>query len=340
MKEIYASEPPFEVHIHKYQGQVEYFEQIPIHIDKHDWEFDSTEGKRRIPVRSIWNYQHHQEIADVIASGARVVMYMWGNFGTGYLLNSPEWQEKGTEEAGELREKMKIGREKSDKFANFMHPDDMWMFMDTSKLHPDLQGIRGAAKRWQLYQSGPIHLIAPYRKSNPHMDESLLTASDKTASFFYMPHPAMNRIIELVRKNAKHAVFGGGSANPHGQSPAFTTEGLWRQMASIPEWVQTFDMVLVDEITESTRAFIGHTQVRLAKRGSDGVSEIVRYGGVDPLRWAHEQKIEIKEAESGTKVASRLLGDYESNKFLTDARILKGKSLMERFHQKAKEVAV
>ena len=105
-----------------YKGRIYDFteEKIPIHLDEHVWQFGTENGKREIPVLSIWNYKNHEKIAQAIISGKRVAMYMWGTFGTGYLLNFEEWQTKDSNEARDLREKLKIGRPKDKSFPEMI----------------------------------------------------------------------------------------------------------------------------------------------------------------------------------------------------------------------------
>ena len=53
----------------EYGGAVTFFMRIPIHKDKFTWNFEIEGQKRQIPVFSIWNYEHHAEIAKMIAAG-------------------------------------------------------------------------------------------------------------------------------------------------------------------------------------------------------------------------------------------------------------------------------
>src|SRR3990167_9610754 len=182
MLERLSPQGNFKPEIPGYKGRIYHFgeKQIPIHLDEHKWEFETENGTREIPIVSIWNYKNHQKIAEAIVSGKKIAMYMWGTFGTGYLLNFPEWQKKESDEAKVLREKLKIGRPKDQSFPVLIHPDDEWMFWDFDQLHENLQHLRDAENRYKLRSSGPVHLIVPRKKFNPYLDESLLWPLDNT----------------------------------------------------------------------------------------------------------------------------------------------------------------
>lgn len=320
-----------------YKGGVSLFEQeIPIHKDKINWVFYPEGQRREIPVYSVWNYDHHLEIAEQISQGKAAALFMWGTYGIGMLLDSPMWQKKGEEESAELRHHLKIGRPWSQQFANFMHPDDMVDFWDIDRFHPNYRNLQWATNRWKLYQTGPIHIIAPTRESNPYIDLSLVRRSDGTASYFYMPHPALNRIIELLRKEVKHSVFGGGSLNPHGEIPPFTTEELYTMISQIKDWQKHIDLILVDEVPEFFEINRGQTMMRIPQKGSDGKIERVRDGATDPLRWAKEMGYEIKNAPEGVEQASSVLLYTDENNQVVDDKIRESVSKMKKLHQALK----
>lgn len=318
-----------------YKGRIYYFgeEKIPIHLDEHRWQFSTEDRIREIPVLSIWNYQNHEKIAKAIISGKRVAMYMWGTFGTGYLLNFLEWQQKDTDEAKDLREKLKIGRPKDKSFPILVHPDDEAIFWDFDQLHSSLQDSRDAEMRYKLRQSGPIHLAVPIKQRYSILDESLKWPYDNTALFFYMPHPGWERTIGFIRKEVKHAVFGGGSLNPHHKKPVFRRADLYTRIKETPEWVEGVDMVVICEISESTETFRQQTIIRLAQRNSDGVSELIRRGSMSEKRWSEEQGIPVKDAEKGVEEpqTSSLWPYTEETNQIVDKKVQEGIRLMKKF---------
>lgn len=322
--------------IPSYNGRVATIEGVRIHMDKVNWTF-YPEGKRReIPVYSVWNYDQHEEIAFQIAKGKAAALYMWGTYGIGMLLNSPMWQEKGEEESGKLRHHLKKGRLWSQQFANFTHPDDMIDFWDIDRFHPNFRHLAWAHERWKLYQAGPIHIIAPTKKRNPYLDVSLVRQEDMTASYFYMPHPALNRIIEMLRKDVKHSIFGGGSLNPHGEEPPFTTEELYKMINQTLDWQKHIDLVLVDEVAEFFKVFRSQTQVRIPQKGSEGYIELVRNGATDSVRWAQEMGFDIHDASEGVKDASSTRSYNEEFNQLVDQKVVESMHKMKKLHQAIK----
>jgi len=340
MKEKLSKSPNFIPEIPNYEGKTYYFgdENIPIHLDETVWNFRTEMGLKKIPILSVWNPKNRRQIAEAIISGKRIAMYMWGTFGTGYLVNFPEWQKKETDEAKDLREKLKIGRPKNMSFPVLMHPDDEWIFWDFDALHPRLNYLRNAKARYDLYQSGPIHIIAPTKRSNSYLDESSKWPFDNTACYYYMPHPAWEKIIEIVRRNVKHAIFEGGSLNPHQKDPVYKTSDLYTKIEQTPEWAEGIDLIAVCEISEYYQIFRSQTQIRLAQRGSDGISEIVRYGSTSAKRWSEEQRIPVKEKLNGAKKASSFWPYTESFNQEIDKKIQISKSQMEKFEKTAAKI--
>lgn len=333
MKENFRINPEFFPEIPRYNGRIYYFgiENIPIHLDETNWKFETQNGVKNIPVLSVWSPSNRNKIAEAIIRGKRIAMYMWGTFGTGYLVNYPEWQRKEKDEARDLREKLKIGRPKNMSFPVLIHPDDEWMFWDFDSLHPKLQHLRNARSRYELYQSGPVHIIAPTKKSNPYLDESSKWPFDNTACYYYMPHPAWEKIIEIVRKRMKHSIFEGGSLNPHQKEPIYRTVDLYSGIKQIPEWSESIDLIAICEISEYYQVFRSQTQIRLAQRGSDGISEIVRYGSMSPQRWSKEQKIEIKEQKKGAAQASSFWPYTKEENIKVDEKVIKSMVKMREF---------
>ena len=323
--------------IPNYTGRVVLFEgEIPIHQDKTNWVFHPEGQRREIPVYSVWNYDYHQEIVNQIAQGKAAALYMWGTFGIGMLLDSPMWQEKDEVESADLRQHLKIGRPWDQQFVNFMHPDDMVDFWDIDRFHPNFRTLQWASNRWKLYQSGPVHVVAPTKKKNPYLDISLLKEEDISASYFYMPHPALNRIIEMLRRDVKHSVFGGGSLNPHGGIPPFTTRELYTQISRILDWQKHVDLILVDEIAEFFKIFRSQTQIRIPQNGSEGKIELVRLGATDAARWVHEMGYEITDAPEGVKEASSVWPYTVESNQIVDGRVRESVDKMRILHQKLK----
>jgi len=335
MKENFNASPEFKPEIPGYRGRIHYFgeERIPIHLDEYRWEFKTDDGVKDIPVLSVWNPNNHKQIADAIIRGKRIAMYMWGTFGTGYLVNFPEWQSKDTDEATDLREKLKIGRPKNMSFPVLIHPDDEWMFWDFDKLHPDLQHLRNANPRYNLYQSGPAHIIAPTKSRNPYLDESSKWPLDNTACYYYMPHPAWEKIIEITRRYTKHAAFEGGSLNPHSKEPVYRTEDLYSRIQETSRWTEGIDLIAVCEISEYYQVFRSQTQIRLAQKGSDGISEVIRRGSMLPERWAGKQNIRIKDNEEGVNKASSLWSYTKAIDDEVDRRVVTSMAQMKKFEE-------
>src|SRR3990167_11388505 len=105
--EILARHNHPEALIPQYKGSVDIFRHkdktIPIHRGKTLWDFEHDGKQYQIPVFSIWDYESHQEIAKLIARGKGCAIYMWGTYGTGLLINSPEWIQTQGQEAELLR---------------------------------------------------------------------------------------------------------------------------------------------------------------------------------------------------------------------------------------------
>jgi len=323
--------------IPEYQGRISYFGEIPLHLEKFDWQFAGVEGKEiQKSVYSIWNYSSHKEIAERLARGEVCAMYVWGVWGVAMLLNSPEWQQAEVEEAARLRE-VKKGRPWGKAFASFIYPDDVIDFWDIDRFHRDYKKLQWAPERWKLWEKGPVHIIAPTKERNPHMDEWLLTRKDSTASYFYMPHPAWNRIIEMLRKEVKHAVYGGGSLNFDQEEPGFTTQVLYKMMQEKKEWQDSIDFVIIDEICEfpPLRSGRSQTQIRLPQKGSDGVCEIVRYGGLSPDTFSQHTGYPVKEAVDVRYASSETPYDKEHN-LIVDRRIARSLEIMQAYDRLAK----
>lgn len=321
-------------YIPEYTGQIKYFgkDNIPLHPDKTSWNFKQKGGAfDDIPIYSVWNYENHQEIAKRIANVEVALLYMWGTYGVAMLIDSPRWQEKGKDASQMLRTELKKGRPIDSPFVPFIYPEDMIDFWDIDRLHPDYQSLQWADKRDALFRSGPVHIIAPVKKHNPHIDESLIRGNDRTTSFYYMPHPAVEKIVGRVRRLVKHSVFAGGSANFHGENPSFTTAELRSNLQAKPEWINNVDFILVDEITEHERIFRSQTQIRLPLRDSDGVCEIVRRGSLDPKTWSKETGQPVKDAAEGVKLASSVTPYSDETNRIIDGKIKKSRELMEKF---------
>jgi hypothetical protein len=326
--------------IPEYKGQVFYFENIPLCREKFFWQFPEVAKGQGKPVYSIWNYNHHREIAEALACGKVCAMYVWGVWGVAMLLNSPEWQKEQGKESATLRE-VKKGRPWGKAFASFIYPDGVIDFWDIDRFHPRYRELQWAAKRWRLWEKGPVHIIAPTKSRNPHMDEWLLTRTDGTASYFYMPHPGWNRIIEMLRKDVKHAVYAGGSLNFDQEEPGFTTEVLYKMMQEKEEWREHIDLVVIDEICELMRFVMrlpplrtgrSQTQIRLPQKGSDGICEIVRYGGLSPETFSQYTGYPVKEATDVRFASSETLYDEKHN-LIADRRIAQSLEVMRAYDQ-------
>src|SRR3990167_2566645 len=127
--------------IPNYNGRLLHFQadqekRLQIHLENTVWGF-SVEGlKREIPVFSIWNYKNHNEIAQRLAQGQVCVMNMWGTYGVGLLVKSPEWPRKPdkADPVELLRNELKKGRPSDMPFIPFMYPEDHIDFWDVDRL--------------------------------------------------------------------------------------------------------------------------------------------------------------------------------------------------------------
>lgn len=328
-----ASNLPREVVISGYEGKIINFEGIKIHPEKTWWTFGA--GNYQIPVYSIWNYELHQEIAEQIASGKSAAIYMWGTYGVGKLLRSPEWHSEEKEESNDLRTKLKKDRPWSEQFANIIYPDDLIDILDTDRLHPTLKNLQWPQNRWKLFGAGPVHIIAPVKSTNPHLDKSLVRNSDRTASCFYMPHPGLDHLVRQLRKIVKNATFGGGSFNYHGETPAFTTPTLFEMISQKSLWQENLGLVIVCEISEASEIDRGQLQIRLAQKNSDGKSHIVRDGALMAETWSEYTGIPVKDAPEGVKQASSRKPYRLDTNLIIDWKVAKSRDVMERYHQQA-----
>lgn len=101
-----------------------------------------------------------------------------------------------------------------------------------------------------------------------------------------------------------------------------------------PKW-KKIGLVIVCEITESFHIDRGQLQIRLAQKGSDGVSEIVRDGALMAQTWSEYTGIPIKPAPEGVKQASSRLPYKSDTNLIIDWRVQKSKELMAKFHNQA-----
>ena len=340
-----------EILLPRYEGNINPFiykdKVIPIHKGKTLWDFEHGGQHYQIPVFSIWDYDNHEEIARLITQGKVCAMYMWGTYGTGMLINSPEWQRKEPEKKNKDHPKdsdgnqettdterllqVKRGRPQDMPFVPFMYPDDMIDFWDVGMLHQNYRRLQWAGARHKLYESGPVHIIAPTKQQNPHLDTWLIRSTDQTTSYFYMPHAGWERIIKMLRKDVKHAIFGGGSLNIHGQEPAFKTHQLYNDLENDPKWKMIIELVVVDEITESFEINRGQTQIRLPLKDSDGFCQLTRKGARSHHTWSLRTGYPVKEA-ADIKEASTLKPYDLFNDLCIDEDVTQSQKAMTQFH--------
>ena len=350
-RETLAGHKQSEILIPRFEGDVGTFTYkdkiIPIHKGKTLWDFEHGGQHYQIPVFSIWDYDNHEQIARLITQGKVCAMYMWGTYGTGLLINSPEWQRKQPDErdknhpsehtkknsltdADKLRQ-VKQGRPADMPFVPFMYPDDMIDLWDTDRLHKNYRHLQWAGARHKLYESGPVHIIAPTKERNPHVDLSMIKGKDHTTSYFYMPHPGWERVIKMLRKEVKHAIFGGGSLNIHGRQPAFKTAQLYHELEKTPDWFLTIELVVVDEISEIYEINRGQTQIRLPIKNSDGVCKLVRKGARYHHTWSQQTGYPVKDAPEGIKPASSLKPYTHLNDMVIDLNVTESKRAMDKY---------
>ncbi|OGD97179.1 hypothetical protein A3A49_02225 [Candidatus Curtissbacteria bacterium RIFCSPLOWO2_01_FULL_38_11b] len=324
-----------ELLIPRFEGDIRPFvykdKTIPIHKGKTLWDFEHDGQQYQIPVFSIWDYESHEEIAGLIAQGKVCAMYMWGTYGTGLLINSPEWPTPAGWGVKVLKANIKQGRPENMPFVPFMYPDDMIDFWDIDRLHKNYRHLQWAGSRHKLYESGPVHIIVPTKKRNPHIDVSLIMANDYTTSYFYMPHPAWERVVKILRKEIKHAIFAGGSLNFHGELPAFKTGQLYKEIAQKSDWLKSIGLIVVCEFSEIFDIDRGQLQIRLAQKGSDGVCEEARRGARSRYTWSQDTGYPVKDAAEGVREASSLKPYARFNDLVVDANVTDSKEAMRQY---------
>ena len=298
----------------EYKGSVLEFEGVKIQMDKGGWSFTHPDkGPVTIDTYSIWNPHHRQEIAERLFRGQVCAMYIMGNYGVGQVRVSPEWNQGGGNKNVILDEIKK--RARVNNLVAFVDPDDVYPFIDKTRLPQELKGLRWAKQRYSTY-AGPQHNIVPV-VDNGTVDKDLVREGDKTMAVFWIPgHWGYEEIGDKLRKLTKHGIFGGGSLNIHGEAPCYTTRELYHELSAQPDWQENIDFIILDELAESYRVGRSQTMVSFAtfppeavRIGSLSVDKINEKTGAGIV-----ENGEVKEASSLTKYNMR-------NNAVSDGRV-------------------
>ena len=275
--------------------EYKHFEGVDIQWNKVPWRFEDADlGTVSIDTYSIWNPQHHAEIAQRLAEGQRCALYMMGNFGVGEFFNA-----LGSEENFETLDSIKK-RDRTQNLVVFANPDDTGDFMDFERLPEELRKLQNPQDRSAIYPEGPMHAILPVldtKMPNP----GLVKQADKSTSFFWIPgHWGYEQLAMELKKRAS-GLFGGGSLNIHGQEPSYTAAELKdKEMARHPEWLKNIDFVILDEIAESSEIGRSHTQVSFL----GNMPQVIRRGSVSQRKIERDTGYELVGNEDVKQAAS------------------------------------
>jgi tRNA A37 threonylcarbamoyladenosine synthetase subunit TsaC/SUA5/YrdC len=267
--ETHRSEVQLEqTKVPEYTGNTLRFEGINIQMDKGLWQFGAGEEHHTIDTYSIWNPAFHDEISDRFQHGERAASYIMGNFGV-VEVRRPE---EKTYDA--MFDSIKR-RPRSQNFVAFVNPDDIIDYIDIDKLPKELQNLRWAGARNDVY-AGPMHAVFPLRK-NAEIDKGLIRSEDNTLAAFWIPgHWGYEELGNRLRKSVKRGMLGGGSLNVHGKEPCYTTKDLYSATAGNIDWQEEIDFVLFDEIAEAGK--IGRSQTMVSY--SQFPAEVLRVGSI------------------------------------------------------------
>lgn len=296
------------------------FEGINIQWNKIPWKFNHPElGKISIDTYSIWNPQHHAEIAQRLAKGERCALYMMGTFGVGQLFSG------SNSEDHELLDSVKQ-RDRAQNLVVFSDPIDIAQFIDLDRLPDSHKELLADGKRHTIYP-GPMHAVFP-AKPDQIPSPDLIREADKSTAFFWMPgHWGYESLITEMKKKVKGGLFGGGSLNIHGQEPSFTTSDLRdREMVNHPEWLTNIDFVILDEISEAEDIGRSHTQVSFLHEPP----LVIRKGSMSPGRISSKAGYELQDDETRKPASSKTPYDSEHDAE-SDNKIEQALERMSRF---------
>lgn len=295
------------------------FEDLNIQWDKGVWRFQTPDGVVGIDTYSIWNPEHHEEIAKRLAEGDRCALYMMGTFGVG------EFFQKGSANF-DILDKIKQ-RDRTQNLVVFANPTDIGEFIDFQRLPADHSHLILPEKRLALYP-GPLHVIFPVKVEEIPNPGLLRTDANSTAFFWIPGHTGYEKLADQLKRKAK-GLFGGGSLNIHGQEPSYTTDELKnREMRRHAEWLTNIDFVILDEISESLDIGRSHTQVSFMQ----GVPEIIRVGSISKEKIERHTGYQVEEAEGVKQASSKTPYNEESNQ-ASDVKVELAISKMKRFSQ-------
>ncbi len=294
------------------------FEGVRIQWEKGAWNFDHTQnGPVVIDTYSIWNPEHHAEIAERLLNGETAALYLMGNFGVAQVRTRRNYNQSDA-----MFDSIKK-RDRSQSLAAFVHPYDIADMVDFERLPGAYSGLRDASKRLSLY-AGPMHLILPIKEENlPDLGK---IREEKTASFFWIPgHTGYEELYGKFKDRIEGAVLGGGSLNTHGQEPSYNTQQLKYEMGRHPDWQENIDFIIFDELAESFRIGRSHTQVSFVTNPP----KVVRRGSVSAETIS--QRTGYPVVSDNPKLASSATPyDSVSNKD-TDRKIKEALQMMERY---------
>ncbi len=296
--------------------EIKVFEGVSIQWNKVPWNFTHPKkGPVSIDTYSIWNPEHHDDIARRLALGQTCALYMMGNFGVAEVRNAPDWQPDGTD-----HDKILDDIKQRDRIQNllaFADPENIRDFIDIDRLPPSFKNLRWPGARLALYP-GPMHAILPI-KDTGIIDQGLVKQQDKTTAFFWIPgHWGYEKLAEQLRKKVKHGVMGGGSLNIHQQEPCYTTSQLRdREMVNHPEWQELVDFVILDEIAEAAQIGRSHTQISFI----EDPPRMVRIGSLSPQKISKYFGKEVVYDDADLRHASSLTPYDDLNNMVTDVKV-------------------
>lgn len=302
------------------------FEGIRVQTGKGRWDFLGSEGGiQSLDTYSIWISNNWKEIANRLKSGERCAMFIAGTYGVGQIFEAPEWQgsDNEHEEGAEMFKIKKRSREEN--FVAFVHPDDQLEVIDIDKLNPRFKHLRWAQSRHDAY-GWAQHNIYPAR-INGILDSAVVKSADRTIACFWIPnHWGFEGLVNESRRISKHGVFGGGSLNIHREEPSYTTDDLYGNFLSKPEWLEKIDFVIFDEIAESCE--IGRSQPMVAFTGD--TPQLIRHGSLSLAEIRSRTGYDIKEAPNA-RLASSITEYNPENNLIIDERVRRAELLIQNF---------
>jgi hypothetical protein len=270
----------------------------------------------RVPVYSLRDPRHRGAIVRALAAGQAAAFYL----GLFTIIKALRPLEEGGD-TGDLFWQVKPDRPRWSKLPLIIRPEDALPLIDFDLVHPDLWRLSLRDHFAGLWGShgAPLHIIAPLRRPLPDLHPAFQTlpedlreqaaaeagAADRllpcaTASFFWMPDPAWDDLVDLLYRFSPPRTFlGGTSFNDHAQHPPYTYDELVAHVCRRGTF--DVDLVITDELFEQAGVFSSHTMVRLPLVGESPELVVVRHGSITPERLA-----------AGTGYPVRVLGSVKA----------------------------